>query len=166
MTFKGQNRGYVRHSEYGELPNKLSDRRMTPFGVNIRPDIVARESDFNTEAANAGGSGADLPKKGSHLELIAWETASCAAKVMKLASAGVLVLMLLLVLAPVTRTEAKSGVCYRPPHTGPCRGYFQRYYYNRRSGRCETFVWGGCRSNGNNFKTRWQCLKTCVFFRG
>ena len=45
--------------------------------------------------------------------------------------------------------------------SGPCRGNYMRYAYNKDSGRCETFTYGGCRGNRNNFLTENDCMNTC-----
>ncbi|KAK8770983.1 hypothetical protein V5799_025773 [Amblyomma americanum] len=52
-------------------------------------------------------------------------------------------------------------VCLLPNETGPCFGYFPRYYYNSTSKTCEQFIYGGCQSNGNNFETVEECKKKC-----
>ncbi|CAO2587811.1 Protein AMBP [Lemmus lemmus] len=37
----------------------------------------------------------------------------------------------------------------------------ERYYYNGASMACETFQYGGCLGNGNNFISEKECLQTC-----
>ena len=51
--------------------------------------------------------------------------------------------------------------CERPLETGRCRAYFIRYGFNTESGKCQQFVFGGCRSNGNNFKSLEECQRRC-----
>lgn len=36
-----------------------------------------------------------------------------------------------------------ADACYQGADTGPCRASIPRFYYNARSGRCDTFNWGG-----------------------
>lgn len=36
-----------------------------------------------------------------------------------------------------------------------------RYFYNGSSMACETFQYGGCLGNGNNFASEKECLQTC-----
>lgn len=36
-----------------------------------------------------------------------------------------------------------------------------RYAYNKDTGRCETFTYGGCRGNRNNFLTENDCMNSC-----
>ncbi|KAK2162984.1 hypothetical protein LSH36_88g05045 [Paralvinella palmiformis] len=51
--------------------------------------------------------------------------------------------------------------CSLKPYTGRCRAYFVRYYYNPSSDTCQTFVYGGCNANGNNFDTPQDCINAC-----
>lgn len=37
----------------------------------------------------------------------------------------------------------------------------KRYFYNGSSMACETFQYGGCLGNGNNFVSEKECLQTC-----
>ena len=55
-----------------------------------------------------------------------------------------------------------AGNCSLPPVTGICLAAFQRYFYNSTARRCETFTWGGCGGNGNNFQTMEDCENTCA----
>ncbi|XP_063000865.1 protease inhibitor 4-like [Elgaria multicarinata webbii] len=52
--------------------------------------------------------------------------------------------------------------CHLPADVGPCKAFKVRYFYNPASNRCETFIYGGCKGNKNNFETLEQCQKTCV----
>ena len=36
-----------------------------------------------------------------------------------------------------------------------------RFFYNGSSMGCETFQYGGCLGNGNNFASEKECLQTC-----
>ena len=42
-----------------------------------------------------------------------------------------------------------------------CPTQFERFFFNVKSGSCETFVFGGCEENENNFKTRADCVAAC-----
>ena len=53
------------------------------------------------------------------------------------------------------------GVCDLPRVTGVCRAYFRRWYYNKPSGKCLEFIYGGCGSNGNNFLSKGACESFC-----
>ena len=54
-----------------------------------------------------------------------------------------------------------ADVCELEPETGPCLAYKPRYFYNATSHECERFVYGGCRGNGNRFRTKSRCQNTC-----
>ncbi|XP_069685763.1 BPTI/Kunitz domain-containing protein-like [Periplaneta americana] len=56
--------------------------------------------------------------------------------------------------------------CLLPKSTGPCRGFFQSYYFNRETRRCDTFVWSGCGGNNNRFETREACERQCPVRKG
>ncbi len=60
---------------------------------------------------------------------------------------------------------ADASVCDLPLEPGPgeitCLGYFPRYYYNSKVGKCLKFIYGGCGGNKNNFKTEEECERTC-----
>ncbi|XP_014102210.1 spondin-1 [Bactrocera oleae] len=57
--------------------------------------------------------------------------------------------------------EMAKDICVQSADSGPCRSSYKRYAYNRDSGRCESFTYGGCRGNRNNFLTERDCLNTC-----
>uniref|UniRef100_A0A8C5JRT5 BPTI/Kunitz inhibitor domain-containing protein n=1 Tax=Junco hyemalis TaxID=40217 RepID=A0A8C5JRT5_JUNHY len=42
----------------------------------------------------------------------------------------------------------------------PC-GMLSRFFYNSSSMACETFHYGGCLGNGNNFYSEKECLQYC-----
>lgn len=54
-----------------------------------------------------------------------------------------------------------SPDCELEPEPGRCRASFQRFYFNPSCQECETFTYGGCGGNANNFKTIEDCKKTC-----
>jgi|GEM_PF-774621 len=53
--------------------------------------------------------------------------------------------------------------CFLPPIHGLCQAAFFRYYYNPASQNCETFSWGGCGGNANNFDTFEACMEACGY---
>ncbi|XP_049527513.1 papilin [Dermacentor silvarum] len=59
-------------------------------------------------------------------------------------------------------TPLKNHTCYLPKDSGPCFGYFPRYYYNTTTNSCEQFIYGGCRGNPNNFDTLEKCQSKCT----
>ena len=48
------------------------------------------------------------------------------------------------------------------PNGGSCKAYFHMYFYNKSSGNCEIFIYGGCGGNSNNFSTKEECEKNCI----
>lgn len=50
--------------------------------------------------------------------------------------------------------------CSLDPDTGPCRGYFIKYYFNQTTGSCEEFVWGGCQG-AVPFDLLEECRQAC-----
>lgn len=54
------------------------------------------------------------------------------------------------------------NICELPKSEGPCRGAFESYYYNRQTGLCEFFNYGGCGGNPNNFPSIELCVRRCV----
>lgn len=61
----------------------------------------------------------------------------------------------------ITGTLKKEDSCQLNYSEGPCLGMQERYYYNGASMACETFQYGGCLGNGNNFLSEKECLQTC-----
>ncbi|XP_007934953.1 protein AMBP [Orycteropus afer afer] len=55
----------------------------------------------------------------------------------------------------------KEDSCQLDPVAGPCLGMIRKYFYNGSSMACETFQYGGCLGNGNNFGSEKECLQTC-----
>jgi len=69
-----------------------------------------------------------------------------------------------------TCTEDCLGECSRDTReacqvsadVGPCDGVCPRYYHNASSGQCESFVYGCCEGNANNFLTLAACEAACA----
>ncbi|MGH0178274.1 UNVERIFIED_CONTAM: hypothetical protein FKN15_076744 [Acipenser sinensis] len=51
--------------------------------------------------------------------------------------------------------------CEVAPEVGPCRAWMQCFFYNSTSGSCQTFIYGGCRGNNNNYLTQAECQAKC-----
>ena len=71
------------------------------------------------------------------------------------------VLALLLVCVGATLAEI-TKTCDEDPDPGRCLAYIPRYYYDRQSGTCKKFIYGGCQGNGNRYETEEECLKHCA----
>ena len=48
-------------------------------------------------------------------------------------------------------------VCRLPRVVGPCKARMNRFYFNVAMNQCVTFAFGGCRGNGNNFRSLGEC---------
>ena len=59
------------------------------------------------------------------------------------------------------RQDLDPAQCLLPPQEGPCGGKIRRYYYNINERKCQTFHFGGCRGNGNNFGAKADCEAAC-----
>ncbi|KFM75509.1 Papilin, partial [Stegodyphus mimosarum] len=57
---------------------------------------------------------------------------------------------------------ADASACDQEKVVGPCMAYFRRYFFNKQTQKCELFIYGGCRGNGNNFSTKEECESTCL----
>lgn len=49
---------------------------------------------------------------------------------------------------------------------GPCRAYFERWYFDRDARQCRPFGYGGCRGNRNNFHSLTECNTVCAGVKG
>lgn len=70
-------------------------------------------------------------------------------------------LILSLVVAIAHGQDAPDVDCSLPALTGRCKGHLVRYYYDSNAATCQTFVYGGCEGNSNNFETLAECQETC-----
>ncbi|KAM9683370.1 trophoblast Kunitz domain protein 1-like [Dama dama] len=59
------------------------------------------------------------------------------------------------------KATSKPSICLDPAFPGPCREQKTRYFYNAKTGRCEVFIYGGCKGKKNNFRTERGCKKIC-----
>lgn len=55
-----------------------------------------------------------------------------------------------------------AETCYLEPEVGKCKAMIERYYYDQSSKACNTFNYGGCEGNANNFETKQKCLDECT----
>ncbi|KAJ3607777.1 hypothetical protein NHX12_024828 [Muraenolepis orangiensis] len=54
-----------------------------------------------------------------------------------------------------------SGPCGLPSLQGPCKTYEPRWAYSAALLQCQSFIYGGCDGNDNNFESREACEETC-----
>ncbi|MCB1744157.1 MAG: hypothetical protein KDK91_27555, partial [Gammaproteobacteria bacterium] len=58
--------------------------------------------------------------------------------------------------------EVEPGnVCDLPAEVGPCQAAIPRWYHDSASGSCESFIYGGCGGNANNFTSAEACRMAC-----
>jgi hypothetical protein len=54
-----------------------------------------------------------------------------------------------------------ASPCSQPKSVGPCKAAIPRFYYDQAMGQCQTFLYGGCSGNTNNFATLQECFRAC-----
>lgn len=60
-----------------------------------------------------------------------------------------------------TSEEAKE-ICVLPKPSGPCRGSFEKYYFNTETASCTKFISSGCPDSLNQFDKLEDCEKSCA----
>ena len=55
-----------------------------------------------------------------------------------------------------------QDVCALDKDPGPCPGSLLRWYYDNDREACRKFIFGGCKGNGNKFRTRAACEQRCL----
>ncbi|VDL93530.1 unnamed protein product [Schistocephalus solidus] len=55
-----------------------------------------------------------------------------------------------------------SEICNLLPDSGMCMGFMPRFYFDADAGTCQSFIYGGCGGNKNNFRTEQECLEACA----
>ncbi|XP_027703790.1 kunitz-type protease inhibitor 1-like [Vombatus ursinus] len=56
--------------------------------------------------------------------------------------------------------------CLAPKKVGRCRGSFPRWYYDPTEQLCQSFVYGGCLGNKNNYLREEECKMACKYVQG
>lgn len=66
--------------------------------------------------------------------------------------------------APALNTEVVTilNVCSMEKAPGPCRGFYEKFFYNSTTKECQKFTYGGCMGNENNFDTEEECSQKCA----
>uniref|UniRef100_A0AC34FL00 BPTI/Kunitz inhibitor domain-containing protein n=1 Tax=Panagrolaimus sp. ES5 TaxID=591445 RepID=A0AC34FL00_9BILA len=59
-------------------------------------------------------------------------------------------------------THEKNPICFLDAEIGPCFALYRPYFFNKKTGKCEEFVYGGCKGNSNRFETIEECEKQCL----
>ncbi|XP_046586723.1 papilin isoform X2 [Neodiprion lecontei] len=61
----------------------------------------------------------------------------------------------------IPRLDRVRDVCNLEKEPGPCPGSLLRWYYDAKHKSCRQFVYGGCKGNGNKFRTYAACEQRC-----
>nr|XP_020442974.1 WAP, Kazal, immunoglobulin, Kunitz and NTR domain-containing protein 2-like [Monopterus albus] len=56
-----------------------------------------------------------------------------------------------------------SGPCGLPSLQGPCKSYEPRWAYSSTLRQCQSFIYGGCGGNDNNFESKEACEDMCPY---
>ncbi|GLH10987.1 Papilin [Gryllus bimaculatus] len=62
---------------------------------------------------------------------------------------------------PPPEQEFRRDICQLPRVVGPCNGNYRQWYYEKATGECLEFDYGGCQGNGNRFDDKRQCEEYC-----
>ncbi|XP_075524945.1 carboxypeptidase inhibitor SmCI-like [Dermacentor variabilis] len=63
----------------------------------------------------------------------------------------------------LVKPSAKD-ICFIRQVVGRCRAAFPRWHFDKKTGKCERFIYGGCNGNGNNFMSKIECEDFCQEF--
>ncbi|XP_073997255.1 spondin-1 isoform X3 [Rhodnius prolixus] len=65
----------------------------------------------------------------------------------------------------LTPDQARE-VCQLPKVVGPCRGHFEKWFFDAVTHTCRKFAFSGCRGNRNQFSTQEECETICKELKG
>ncbi|XP_058806520.1 papilin [Phymastichus coffea] len=60
------------------------------------------------------------------------------------------------------QSRVMKDVCVLEKDAGPCPGSLLRWYYDTKRLECRKFIFGGCKGNGNKFRTQTACEDRCI----
>ena len=49
----------------------------------------------------------------------------------------------------------------QPQAAGNCRASFQRFHFDKQTGKCISFIYTGCGGNDNHFNSEEECYLKC-----
>ncbi|KAK6733333.1 hypothetical protein RB195_017218 [Necator americanus] len=59
--------------------------------------------------------------------------------------------------------KLRNPECGQPIDKGGCRAIHERWAYDPQTNKCVEFIYGGCRGNENNFRSRRECNLKCLW---
>lgn len=63
----------------------------------------------------------------------------------------------------LTCMNGPVNICNSPALQGPCKAYEPRWAFNKLLSQCQSFIYGGCGGNENNFESKEMCEESCPF---
>ncbi|KAM3921991.1 WAP, Kazal, immunoglobulin, Kunitz and NTR domain-containing protein 2 [Leptodactylus fuscus] len=63
----------------------------------------------------------------------------------------------------LTCMNGPVNICNYPALQGPCKAYEPRWAFNKLLSQCQSFIYGGCGGNENNFESKELCEESCPF---
>ncbi|KAH1183094.1 hypothetical protein KIL84_004586 [Mauremys mutica] len=63
----------------------------------------------------------------------------------------------------LTCMNGPINICNLPALQGHCKAYEPRWAYNSLTKQCQSFIYGGCGGNENNFESKEACEEMCPF---
>lgn len=74
------------------------------------------------------------------------------------------IIIFIFIISGCTQTigsNTSSKLCSLKPETGRCRAAIPRYYFDKISGSCKAFIWGGC-GGVVPFEMQSECSSMCI----
>ena len=70
-----------------------------------------------------------------------------------------LLITTLLIVVACKKDCTRPAQCSEKPEAGPCEALITKYYFDKDSGKCKEFTWGGCDGNVPNdtMEECWEC---------
>jgi len=78
----------------------------------------------------------------------------------KICLAVAMVVALMVGAALGSRNTDKSA-CQLASESGMCLAHIPRWFFDKESGECRTFIYGGCGGNANRFGSKARCESIC-----
>lgn len=67
------------------------------------------------------------------------------------------IIFLCLFIISCSSNEQCDEACNQSPDSGPCNAAYRKFYFDKTTSKCDTFLWGGC-SGIIPFNTIEECL--------